>query len=119
MNIMNKYTNKRKNIGVIAGVFQTLFAALLAFFSIDAVAQVPVGNSMALGNIESEVRNPEPSGTQNFKLTRPTSLSDYELTDFTFELPDLVPMAPDGGCGSDHSIKCQKVTDLDFGRAFS
>jgi len=42
---------------------------------------------------------------------------DYASTDFTFELSDLGGLGATDG--SRHTISCQKITDLDFGRAFS
>jgi hypothetical protein len=83
-----------------------LFVFLSLCFSCTAFAQVPTGNPRSGNELTSDLK------------LRTSDLADnYASTDFTFELSDLGALGANDG--SRHSISCQKVTDLDFGRAFS
>src|SRR5258708_33619 len=102
------HISKRKNNGKNTRAIVALFVVLSALFSRSGFAQVPAAN---LGLKASDL----------YTTSELYPTSDYESTDFTFDLAEL-PMLIANDSDHDHekpSIKCQKVTDLDFGRAFS
>jgi len=108
------YISKREKTGRIRGAHAALLVVLASLFSATVFAQVPVQiDAQSQGLQASDL-----SMASNFSL-----YSDYESTDFTFDLADLPLMQANaselGVLNTKHSIKCQKNTDIDFGRAFS
>jgi hypothetical protein len=77
-----------------------LFVFLSLCFSTHVFAQVPTPSLLSNGLQSTPLSSPV---SENFALAS-------DLSEAYFLVPDD---------GSKHSIKCQKVTDLDFGRAFS